>query len=75
MVSGNISMKFEVYAFVGGGDSYGKSKVKGGKHKAHVDSFSHPLLVTSLKGHSGSVTGFDVSSSGKYLISVADGMP
>lgn len=49
------------------------SKLKFGKQKPISDTFSHPLLVTSLKGHGGEVTDFDLSSSGKYLISTATG--
>lgn len=54
------------------GDSHASKAKKPGKPKA-AEAFSHPLLLASLKGHAGEVTGFDISSSGKYLISTATG--
>lgn len=36
-------------------------------------SFSHPWLVTSLKGHSGEVLDMDFSSNGKFLATCAEG--
>ncbi|KAG7275021.1 hypothetical protein CRUP_030540 [Coryphaenoides rupestris] len=35
-------------------------------------SFSHPLVASTLKSHSGNVTSIDFSSNGKYLVSCAD---
>ncbi|KAJ3589055.1 hypothetical protein NHX12_009903 [Muraenolepis orangiensis] len=35
-------------------------------------SFSHPLVASTLKSHSGNVTSIDFSSNGKYLASCAD---
>ncbi|CAL8266129.1 unnamed protein product [Merluccius merluccius] len=35
-------------------------------------SFSHPLVASILKGHSGNITSIDFSSNGKYLASCAD---
>lgn len=42
------------------------------KEKAQQHTFSHPLLASSLKSHSGNVTCLDFSSNGKYLASCAD---
>lgn len=54
------------------GDSQGNKKKKLAKTKSAED-FKNPLLLATLKGHAGEVTSFDVSSSGKYLISTAMG--
>ncbi|KAL3858331.1 hypothetical protein ACJMK2_012925 [Sinanodonta woodiana] len=35
-------------------------------------SFSHPLLASSLKGHSSPILSFDLSPNGKYVITVAE---
>lgn len=35
-------------------------------------SFSHPLVASTLKSHSGNITSIDFSSNGKYLASCAD---
>ncbi|CAN9501178.1 unnamed protein product [Ophioblennius macclurei] len=42
------------------------------KDKPTQHTFSHPLLASSLKSHSGNVTCLDFSSNGKYLASCAD---
>ncbi|KAM9498893.1 transducin beta-like protein 2 isoform 2-T2 [Salvelinus alpinus] len=42
------------------------------KEKAQQQTFSHPLLASSLKSHSGNVTSLDFSSNGKYLATCAD---
>ncbi|XP_041096888.1 transducin beta-like protein 2 isoform X1 [Polyodon spathula] len=42
------------------------------KEKPQQHTFSHPLLASSLKAHSGNVTCLDFSSNGKYLASCAD---
>ncbi|XP_064834622.1 transducin beta-like protein 2 [Oncorhynchus masou masou] len=42
------------------------------KEKAQQHTFSHPLLASSLKSHSGNVTSLDFSSNGKYLATCAD---
>jgi len=44
-----------------------KSKKKPEKKSKEKDTFKHPWLVTSLKGHSGRVMDLDISSNGKYL--------
>ncbi|XP_051904061.1 transducin beta-like protein 2 [Hippocampus zosterae] len=45
---------------------------RGRKDKSSQHNFNHPLLASSLKGHSGNVTCLDFSSNGKYLASCAD---
>ncbi|XP_030648585.1 transducin beta-like protein 2 [Chanos chanos] len=42
------------------------------KERAQQHTFSHPLLASSLKSHSGNITCLDFSSNGKYLASCAD---
>ncbi|KAJ8275709.1 hypothetical protein COCON_G00074610 [Conger conger] len=42
------------------------------KEKTQQHTFTHPLLASSLKSHSGNVTCLDFSSNGKYLASCAD---
>ncbi|XP_044142988.1 transducin beta-like protein 2 [Bufo gargarizans] len=42
------------------------------KEKAQPHTFSHPLLASALKAHSGSITCLDFSSNGKYLASCSD---
>lgn len=49
-----------------------QEKQRSRKEKASQHTFSHPLLASSLKGHSGNVTSLDFSSNGKYLASCAD---
>ncbi|ESO98166.1 hypothetical protein LOTGIDRAFT_239070 [Lottia gigantea] len=51
-----------------------KSKVveKGSSKKSANNNFTHPWLSTTLKGHTGSVSSFDFSPNGKYLISSAE---
>lgn len=47
-------------------------KQRSRKEKSSQHSFTHPLLVATLKGHNGNVTCLDFSTNGKYLISCAD---
>ena len=62
-------------------DQKGKNDVKMSKKTATVaanqgkmkDTFTHPLLVTSLKGHTGEVFDGDFSQSGKYFATCSDG--
>ncbi|KAM6983735.1 transducin beta-like protein 2 [Tautogolabrus adspersus] len=49
-----------------------QEKQRSRKDKASQHTFSHPLLASSLKSHSGNVTCIDFSSNGKYLASCAD---
>lgn len=46
----------------------------GGSNRAtDKHNYTHPWLLTSLKGHTGQVYDMDFSSNGKYLASCADG--
>ncbi|CAF97319.1 unnamed protein product, partial [Tetraodon nigroviridis] len=47
-------------------------KLRNRKEKAAQHLFTHQLLASTLKSHSGSVTCVDFSSNGKYLASCAD---
>lgn len=49
-----------------------QEKQRARKERPSQHTFSHPLLASSLKGHSGNVTCIDFSSNGKYLASCAD---
>ncbi|XP_063812227.1 transducin beta-like protein 2 isoform X1 [Pseudophryne corroboree] len=42
------------------------------KEKVQQHTFTHPLLASALKAHSGNVTCLDFSSNGKYLASCSD---
>ncbi|XP_072284988.1 transducin beta-like protein 2 [Pyxicephalus adspersus] len=42
------------------------------KEKAQQHTFTHPLLASALKAHSGNITCLDFSSNGKYLASCSD---
>ncbi|KAM3933669.1 transducin beta-like protein 2 [Leptodactylus fuscus] len=42
------------------------------KEKTQPHTFSHPLLASALKAHSGGITCLDFSSNGKYLASCSD---
>lgn len=42
------------------------------KEKAQAHTFSHPLLASALKAHSGNISCLDFSSNGKYLASCSD---
>ena len=44
------------------------------KMKAKDPAFTHPLLLASLKGHTGIVTQTEFSRCGKYLGSCSEGM-
>ncbi|XP_030041667.1 transducin beta-like protein 2 [Microcaecilia unicolor] len=48
-----------------------KQQQRGRKEKAQ-HTFTHQLLASALKGHSGKITCLDFSSNGKYLASCAD---
>lgn len=55
-----------------------KLKKKGGAEnrwnsRGDKQTYTHPWLLTSLKGHSGQVLDMDFSHNGKYLASCADG--
>jgi len=49
-----------------------KSKKKPEKKAKEKDSFKHPWLVTSLKGHSGRVMDLDISPNGRHLATCAE---
>lgn len=49
-----------------------QEKQRSRKEKSIQHTFSHPLLVSTLKGHNGNVSCLDFSSNGKYLASCAD---
>lgn len=42
------------------------------KEKTRQHTFTHPLLASALKAHSGNITCLDFSSNGKYLASCSD---
>lgn len=44
------------------------------KKKEVKDTYSHPWLLASLKGHSGEILDLDFSSNGKLLASCAEGI-
>lgn len=52
-----------------------KKKASDSKWTGRSDKqgFSHPWLLTSLKGHKGQVLHMDFSANGKYLASCAEG--
>lgn len=41
--------------------------------KNEKQAYTHPWLLTSIKGHTGPILDIDFSSNGKYLASCADG--
>lgn len=41
--------------------------------KNEKQAYSHPWLLTSIKGHTGPILDIDFSSNGKFLASCADG--
>ncbi|XP_078535699.1 transducin beta-like protein 2 [Lissotriton helveticus] len=49
-----------------------KQQLRPRKDKAQQHTFTHQLLASTLKAHSGNVTCLDFSSNGKYLASCAD---
>ncbi|KAL2094640.1 hypothetical protein ACEWY4_009359 [Coilia grayii] len=49
-----------------------KAQQRPRKERIQQHTFTHPLLASSLKSHSSSVTCIDFSSNGKYLASCAD---
>lgn len=49
-------------------------KVPPVKRKEVKDTYSHPWLIASLKGHSGEISDLDFSSNGKQLASCAEGI-
>lgn len=55
----------------------GKAKKKVAENRwagrGEKQTYSHPWLLTSLKGHNGAILDMDFSSNGKYLTSCADG--
>lgn len=48
------------------------TSAKGKQKSATAVTFSHPWLLTSLKGHSGRVLDVDFSSNGKHLVSCGE---
>lgn len=51
------------------GKNLKKKKNISDKHKEIKAQFTHPWLMTTLKGHTGHILDMDYSSNGKYLIS------
>lgn len=52
--------------------SNSKNKKKQNDKKVKEKAFSHPWLLSSLKGHSGRVLDMDLSPNGKYLASCSE---
>lgn len=52
-----------------------KKKASDNRWSGRTDKqgFTHPWLLTSLKGHTGQVLDMDFSANGKYLASCAEG--
>lgn len=57
----------------GGTKGTDQQKWTGGNRTTDKHNYTHPWLLTSLKGHTGQVYDMDFSSNGKYLASCADG--
>ena len=62
-------------------NSQAAKKQNGASKKQRVDkkkdtkhTFSHPWLVSTLRGHSGLITGLDFSPNGKYVATCAEGI-
>ncbi|XP_028938440.1 transducin beta-like protein 2 isoform X1 [Ornithorhynchus anatinus] len=49
-----------------------KQQQRSRKEKQPQHNFTHPLLASALKGHSGNITCLDFSSNGKYLATCSD---
>lgn len=55
------------------GKKTGKQKAKVLQQGSSKEKFAHSWLVSSLKGHSGTILGLDLTSSNKFLASCANG--
>jgi len=51
-----------------------KKKLNQARTENKSSTFTHPWLLTSLKGHSSPVLSIDFSSNGKYLASCSAGL-
>lgn len=50
-----------------------RNNINSNSHAGGSEKYSHPWLLTTLKGHTGQVLAMDISSNGKYLATCSTG--